>query len=277
MQDRADGKYYKKTKLDYPVEDLLQEVMNLYPSEDKVSEWNWFPIPEEHVVYSWMFDPLPEHIKDAIERTTGENLVPGMSYLNDFRDMVTNIRIHKDPRWTNLGLVPPKLTMVCLDGFTKLEFWTGRNGTEMLDSCIYGPGDVITFDATNVYQSTISLLPYRRKRNIHCHSYGGEDKPFVVQYSDLPDKYDPWVKEFIEKIKLQNNYPELDKYNSKDPRFETWLAFDKCILVSISVVEIIDSVGVVRTYDVAEDDRWELLMQRYQLEWAKDNLINIRT
>lgn len=260
---RADGKYYKRHTIDYDVDKLLDEVMELYPSDpDKITTFNYFPMSEGHTEYTFTFDPLPDHMRDAIERTTGEKLVPGITYLSDFRNTATSLDIHKDPRWNALGPIPPLLSMVCLDGYTRFYVWTGRNGTKLLDMCLYGPGDVITFDHTEVFHSADSVLKDRRKRNMQCYSYGNETVPFVVQYNDWYKKYRPWVEQFVE----ENNI--TDSIDWEQPIFT---AYDNYVLASISIIDIEGDIGYVRTYDAHKDNTFEIAMRPHVIDWAEDN------
>jgi hypothetical protein len=253
---RNDGLYYKRTKLDYPIETLLNEVMDIYP--EKVTTFNYFPMDDGHVISTWTFDPLPLHIKNKVEKATGETLIDGISYLADFKQTGLNLITHKDPRWNILGKIPPRQTMVCLSGFTRLEFWTGRNNTKLLDSCLYGAGDVITFDGTELFHSALSVLPDIRKRNIHCYSYGDESRPFVVQYEDWKSKYKPWITEFLSTINVSL---DLDK-----PDMVSFMTFKDYELTGVSTIEFDSGYGKVSNYGLCEGGI-------AHLDWAEDNEI----
>jgi len=257
---RNDGKYYTRNTLDYNVEELRNEVMAMYPSDDKVMTFNYFPMSKGHTEYTWTFDPLPDYMKDIIERTTNEVLVPGITYLSDFRDTGTDLDIHKDPRWNSLGRVPPKLSMVCLDAYTKICFWTGRNGNRLMDYCLYGPGDVLTFDHTELFHSAKSILTQHRKINMQCYSYGDESIPFVVQYEDWMDKYGPWINEFFD----ESNLERLD-LNRED--MVTFMTFKDYHIVAVSTITIKGDCGIVMTYG----NDCEYKIEAAHNDWAADN------
>jgi hypothetical protein len=255
---RNDGLYYRRSSLEYDVDLLYKEVMDLYPSDDKVTTFNYFPMSKGHTEYTWTFDPLPNYMRDIIEKTTNEVLVPCITYLSDFRNTGTDLDIHKDPRWNSLGRVPPKLSMVCLSAYTKICFWGGRNGTHLIDYCIYGPGDVLTFDHTEVFHSAKSLLNEHRKINMQCYSYGGEEEYFVVQYEDWKSKYKPWITEFLSTINVSL---DLDK-----PDMVSFMTFKDYELTGVSTIEFDSGYGKVSNYGLCEGGI-------AHLDWAEDNEI----
>ena len=256
---RADETLYSRKTLEYDPSLMLKEAMALQPPDDEVNTFDYFPMKKGHKQINWAIPQFPEHLKDAVESTTGFRVVPDITYLSDYRDLGTDLVIHKDPRWNLFGLVPPKVSLISLAGFTKISFWTGRNGTTLLDFCVYGPGDVVTFNHTEIFHSAKSLLKDQRKINVQCYSFGDEGKPFLVQYEDWAEKYGPWITVFLE----ENGFDQIDlgKENTA-----TFMTFEDVEMVSVSLIEHSGGVGYVSTFGKTGE-----FMNGFFENWADDN------